>query len=150
MENRMRSLSGIMVVIILSSGIGVAANDIAEGEQWLKWSDQTKLEYVSAYIAGFDSGAFQACKQAEKMWQPKSDELPGKKCRQQIPNHSKQMEYYVSTITSYYHSYPEDRHVTIGRLLDGLGDGGNLSIKRMHQYYGASPGEGAVRTPSQP
>jgi hypothetical protein len=138
MEDCMRSLASILIIVILSSGTSIAANAIAEGEQWLKWSDETKLEYVSAYVVGFDSGVFQACKQAEKMWQSTSTDLPGKKCRQEMPGHTKQIEYYVSTITDFYHSYPEDRYVTIRTLLDGLSDARNLTIQQMHQYYGPS------------
>jgi hypothetical protein len=135
----MRMLASVLAIVILSSGTGIGANAVAEGEQWLKWSDETKLEYASAYVQGFDSGVFQACKQAEKMWQPKSTELPGKKCRQQMPGHTKKIEYYVSTITDYYHSYPEDQYVTIGTLIDGLSDARNLTIQQMHRYYGSSP-----------
>jgi hypothetical protein len=134
----MRFLASVLVIIMLSSVMGIAANGVAEGEQWLKWSDETKLGYVSAYVVGFDSGVSQACKQAEKMWRPKSTALPGRECRQQTPGHSKQLEHYVSTITDYYHSYPEDRYVTIRTLLDGLSDARNLTIQQMHQYYGPS------------
>jgi len=134
----MRSLARVLVIVLLSSVMGIAANDVAEGEQWLKWSDETKFGYVSAYVVGFDSGVFQACKEAERMWRPKSTDLPGRECRQQVPGHSKKLEYYVSTITDYYHSYPEDRYVTIHTLLDGLSDARNLTIEQMHQYYGRS------------
>src|SRR6266481_8035283 len=65
MESHMRLLAGVLVFVILCSGTGIAANAVAEGEQWLKWSDETKLEYVSAYIVGFDSGVFRACKRRE-------------------------------------------------------------------------------------
>ena len=134
----MKSLASVLIIVIFSSVTSFAANAVAEGEQWLKWSDETKLVYVSAYIIGFDNGVFQACKQAEKMWQPKSTELPGRKCRQQIPGHTKQLEYYVSVVTDYYHSYPNDRYVTVRTLLDGLSDARNLTIQQIHQYYGPS------------
>lgn len=134
----MRSLACALVIVIVSSMTSNGANGVAEGEQWLKWSDETKLEYVSAYVVGFDSGVFHACEQAEKMWQQKSTELAATKCRQQVPGHSQQLESYVSAITHYYHSYPDDRYVTIRTLLDGLSDARNLTIQQMHHYYGPS------------
>ncbi len=42
----------------------------------------------------------------------------------------------MRVITDYYRSYPSDRYVPIFKVLEGLSDARNLTIQRMHEYYG--------------
>ena len=64
--------------------------------------------------------------------------MPGEKCIPEHPAYSKNLEKYVGMITEFYHTYPGDKAVPIFKLLDGMSDQRNLTLKQMHEYYGSS------------
>ena len=129
----------VFLAIVLSSGRGFGANAIVEGDDWLKWSDETRVAYVRAYLTGHALGFRDGCEAGQRVYaagKPKG--LPGEKCLPEAPAYSKYLESYATMITEFYRTYPDDKRVTIGRLLDGMSDQRNLTQKQMHEYYGSN------------
>ena len=130
-------LVGVLLALVFNSGGSLGANAIAEGDQWLKWGGETRLEYVSAYLRGNARGFRDGCEAGQEAYSGGNlAGLPGEKCLPKLPKYSNNMEEYVRTITDYYRSYPTDRFVPIFKVLEGLSDSRKLTIQRMHDYYG--------------
>jgi hypothetical protein len=126
---------GVCALLILLCGTSFARDAFSEGDQWLKWSDETRSAYVVAYLWGFEHGFFQGCQIGEEIYSAKPTGLPGEKCIAKIPNDLRRPEQYADIITAYYQSFPSDRRVPIARLLQGLQSNPNLTIQQMHEYY---------------
>jgi hypothetical protein len=128
----------IFLAFVLFSAARVPIRGTGEGNDWLKWNEETRLIYVSAYVIGFDHGFTQGCKTAEETNSVvRSTGLPGDKCIAREPKHPQKLENYVQQITKYYESYPADRFVPIRTLIDSLSDTKNLTLQQIHQYNGA-------------
>jgi hypothetical protein len=134
-----KSLLVVFLAIVLSSGRSLGANAIVEGDDWLKWNDETKLEYVSAYLSGYGRGFRDGCETGQRLYfAGKPKDLPGEKCLPEAASPSKYLENYAAMITAFYRTYPEDKRVPIHTLLDGMSDQKNLTQKQMHEYYGSN------------
>lgn len=105
----------------------------------MKWSDETRLAYVSAYLWGYGRGFRDGCEAGERIYSAgRSRGLPGEKCIPEHPAYSKNLENYAGVITEFYRTYPDDKGVPIFKLLDGMSDQKSLTLKQMHEYYGSS------------
>jgi len=130
-------LSCILLTEILFAPGSMPIRGTGEGNDWLKWSEETRLIYVSAYVVGFDHGFTQGCKMAEETSSvTRSTGLPGEKCIAREPRHPQKLEIYVHQITEYYRTYPSDRFVPIRTLLDSFSDARNFSLQQIHEYSG--------------
>lgn len=131
----------LAVVLILVSGLerAVAAGPLQNGDDWQKWSNETRMVYVCAYLWGRGRGFRDGCEAGEKTYSTgKQRGLPGEKCIPKQPNYSGNLEDYVGGITGYYDAYPTDRYVPIFKALEGLSDAQKLTSQQMHEYYGPS------------
>jgi len=127
----------VLLILVVAPVTCMSVAGIAEGEEWLKWNDGTRLIYVSAYLAGFDRGFTQGCKMAEEVRPiPRSTGLPGENCMAREPGYPKNLEDYVELVTEYYRSYPTDRYVRIRTVLDSLSGARDLTIQQIHAYNG--------------
>lgn len=114
-----------------------ASSVLQTGEDWLKWNEEVRVHYVSAYIWGHGRGFRDGCTTGQQIYSASASRgLPGEKCIGKIPQYSKKLEDYAAMITHFYNSYAEDKQVPIFMLLDGMSDSSNLSIRQMHEYYG--------------
>ena len=120
------------------SEAAVAAGLLENGDDWLKWTDETKTEYVSGYLWGLGRGFGDGCEAGEKTYSRKLQGLPGEKCIPKQPIYSGNLEDYVGSITAYYHAYPTDSCVPISHVLEGLSDARRLPVQQMHQYFPSS------------
>ncbi len=140
----MRGLFSLTTCVVLAlaivSGLGGPSKGGAEGEEWMKWSAEMRLLYVSAFLTGYDRGFDDGCKMAEDADVPRPNGLPGAKCISKEPSHSKSLEAYVDLVTEYYTTYPKDRYVNIRTILQDLSDTRHLSLAQIHQYSG-EPGQ---------
>jgi hypothetical protein len=109
-----------------------------KGDDWLKWSDDSKLAYVSGYVHGQSRGFKDGCTVGEELYSTKMRGLPGEKCIAKAPTYSNALESYIRTITEYYRSYPNDRNVPVFKVLEGLSDGRSLTLRQMHEYFPSS------------
>ena len=129
----------VFFAMVLSSGRSLGANSLKEGDDWLKWSDETRLIYVSAYVSGHARGFRDGCEAGQRIYSVgKSKGLPGEKCIPESPTYSKYLESYVGMITEFYRTYSSDNGVPIWRLLDDMSDKRNLTLKQIHEYNGAN------------
>jgi hypothetical protein len=112
----------------------------ADGEKWLKWSDETRNAYIESYTDGFLDGFVRGCDVGQQTYshtRPKG--LPGEKCVARAPVFSKHVAYYKDKISEFYRSYPKDLAVPISEVLQGLGDERNLSLQQIDEYSGHTP-----------
>lgn len=132
-------LARVLLVLLLAVAVkperSLSATPIAEGEAWLKWSDETRVAYVSAYFWGHARGFRDGCEAAERISAGGKLKRP---CTAEPPVYSKILEDYAGMVTEFYRSYSTDRSVPIFQLLDGMSDKRNLTIQQMHEYFGDS------------
>ena len=140
MHSYLKGLMALLFAVALMSLTSFAADAFEAGDDWLKWNNETRLAYVSAYVHGQGRGFRDGCVVGKKVYSASSSGLPGEKCVTRVPTYSKPLETYAATITEYYRSYPSDQSVPIFKIIEGLSDSRNLSVKQMHDYF-----PGAVR-----
>lgn len=126
------------LLIMTASFLAASASTVLQsGEDWLKWNDETKINYVSAYLWGHARGYRDGCTTGQHIYSGSpSKGLPGEKCIGKQPQYSKKLEGYAAAITEFYVCYPNDKQVPVFQLLDGMSDSHNLSIRQMHEQYG--------------
>jgi len=131
----------LLIAVAFRPTTSLAADAFEAGDDWLRWNNETKAAYVSAYVRGHGRGFRDGCAVGQKLYSVgKSGGLPGEKCVAKLPAYTKPLEGYAATITEYYHTYPGDRHVPIFKVVEGLSDSRALTIQQMHDYF-----PGAVR-----
>jgi len=134
-----RVLLGILLVSMLAAGRASAANPVEDGDAWLKWNNETRMVYVSAYIWGNARGFRDGCVAGEKAYSiGKLRGLPGEKCTPKYANYSRKLKAYADGVTDYYAAYTADRYVPIFNVLEGLSDARKLTVQQMHEYFPAS------------
>jgi hypothetical protein len=130
-----KTLLIFLIVTSVMPTMGFAADAFETGDDWLKWSNDARLAYVSAYLHGQGRGFRDGCVVAEKVYSVNASGLPGEKCIAKVPTYSKPLEVYTATITEYYRSYSSDRNVPIFKILEGLSDARALTLRQMHEYF---------------
>lgn len=94
-------LSLAVSLLILDVGSAVAAGPLENGDNWLKWTDATKTEYVSGYLWGLGRGFRDGCEAGEKTYSAgKLRGLPGAECIPRQTTYSRNLEDYVGSITT--------------------------------------------------
>src|SRR5215475_14239233 len=144
MEGGSMSRRRLFLVFSLAVALGceaLAGNPFETGDIWMRWNDEAKLQYISAYLLGNSRGFRDGCEMGQKLYSADKAGLPGEKCTGKFVKYSKSMEEYVKLITDYYSAYPNDRSVPIFKLIEGLSDARNLAIQKMHAYYGVGKSE---------
>src|SRR5713101_5168326 len=122
-----RVLLTFLIAVAFSPTTSFATDAFEAGNDWLKWNNETRLAYASAYVRGHGRGFRDGCVVGQEVYSVgKSSGLPGEKCVAKLAPYSKPLEEYVAVITEYYHSYPSDREVPIFRVLEGLSDARSL------------------------
>jgi hypothetical protein len=136
MRFRFGASARALAAVLLLSVAATASREIAEGEDWLKWDNNTREQYVWCYVLAFQHGFQSACKATAVPKKPFSastvSELPEESCMAKMPKFSKPIEYYSKKITDFYSSYPADRYAMIRELLDNMVDSGDLTIEQIH------------------
>ena len=135
---RIRNIKVLIPAMVLLCAHCLAMDPFPRGDDWMSWSAETRLAYVSAYVQAYVEGFRVGCdagKEAYATKIPKGD--VGQKCVGKGKTFSMSLENYVDKITEYYRSYPNDRHVHVGTILEGLCDERQLTPQQMHQYYGS-------------
>ena len=134
---QIRRIEVLILAMVLICAQCLAMDPFPKGDDWMSWSAETKLAYVSAYVQAFAEGFRVGCdagKEAYAKKKPKWD--GGERCVGRGKTFSKSEEEYVDKITEYYRSYPTDRRVQVRKILEGLCDERQLAPQQMHQYYG--------------
>jgi hypothetical protein len=115
----------------------LAMNPFPRGDDWMSWSAETRLAYVAAYVQAYGEGFRVGCFAGQEAYATKIPKWDaGERCVGRGKTFSNPEEDYVDKITAYYRSYPADRHVLVGKVLEGLCDERQLTPQQMHEYYG--------------
>ena len=123
MYGHSRVLVSVLAGLAFVSTTTPAGDTLDAGRDWLKWGNQTRLAYVSAYLHGQGRGFRDGCILAQGLYSAgEPSGLPGETCVARAPSYSRNLEDYVAKITEYYRSYPGDRNVPIFEVLEGLSD----------------------------
>ena len=130
-----------LFVVVASLQNACASSVLQTGEDWLTWNEDSRVNYVSAYLSGHARGFRDGCETGQQIYTvSRSKGLPGEECIRKEPQYSRKLEDYAAKITEFYNSYPQDNRVPVLKLLDGMSDRRNLSIRQMHGYYGTPSG----------
>jgi hypothetical protein len=109
------------------------------GDDWSAWSNDTRISYISTYMFGYARGFRDACETGQEIYSnDKLPRAPRDKCFERAYKYSKNLEDYAEKITAYYREFPNDRKVPVFKLIEGLSDSRNLTLQKMHEYYGSS------------
>lgn len=107
-----------------------------EGDDWLRWTDDHREDYVRGYILGRAEGYTDACYRMEKHWPTPitlSDKNnPLSKCLKEMPDFSRGPAYFARQVTDLYTKYPENRILLTTEVLEELGKG--KTIQDIHQH----------------
>jgi hypothetical protein len=118
----------------------VQPDQIGQGGQWLSWSQEKKITYVTGFLDGYTSGTYHLCESADALFKVK---YPKRMIRQAMPgaeasvlcfssrnDYSKQysrtgMDFssYADVITEFYTKHFDYSAVAFSELLIFLGDG---------------------------
>ena len=141
-ENRMRNHEKTFLIFVWAvltyCGQCFGATALPAGDDWSNWSDDTRIGYISTYILGYARGFRDGCETGQGIYSKgEPTRTPREKCFDKAYRYSKNLEDYAELITEYYRTYPSDRKVPVFKLVEGLSDNRNLTLQKMHRYYGS-------------
>jgi hypothetical protein len=126
----------ITLALIFNPAKSFSQDHLSDGDQWLKWGDETRIAYVAGFFWGYERGYFEGCDVGEQVYAKKRTGRPGEKCTARMSKQRiKSPEEYAELVTNYYRTYPADRYVDLLELLEGLQRDPNLRIQDMHKHY---------------
>jgi len=120
-----------------------------EGKIWLQWGESQRKGFVLGYVWGIDRGFHNGCSAlAQSSSTPDSidhskgpDPLdnPLQHCMEKLPTFSKEGSYYVTRITKFYETYPQDQDLPLRQLFAQLEDSSNnKTLEQIHSWYHTS------------
>jgi len=125
------------VGLIFVAGSAFAARGHAEGDDWLQWNNDVRMQYLSSYLGAFSHGFHSACKAMQGAeTTSKSGEPPMKICMRNLPTYGKTLDLYAGEITQFYQQYPSDRFATVQEIMDYLSDSRGLNVQQIHEDLG--------------
>jgi hypothetical protein len=57
-------VAAVLLVLCLSCPSGRALRNGSEGEEWVKWTEETRIMYIRGYVTGLREGIGAGCHQA--------------------------------------------------------------------------------------
>ena len=107
-----------------------------EGDEWLKWGNNTRKIYVRAYAQGLEVGFLRGCDQAVGGAKPRPRAAVAlenlDECASHVPSDRDAMKM-VSAVTTFYTKYPDQRSLDISDILLGLYAGSSLN--QIHEDF---------------
>ncbi len=153
MSRATRHLLVVSVFTLLLS-VDIAAqvrpDQVGQGGQWLSWSQERKITYLTGFLDGYLSGTYHLCDTADKLFKVKdpsrvsSQAMPGAEasvlCLASRNNYSKQyssagmdLSPYADIITEFYTKHPDYAAVPFPELMLFLGDGKCDTADQLYQ-----------------
>jgi hypothetical protein len=109
----------------------------SEGQEWLSWDAGTRATYVRAYIHGLQEGYSKGCEAGIAAAQPrlKYDDAVRihQDCWSRFPISTQDSDKFISSITRFYSTYPNQRFLYISDVLDALHAG--RSVEQIHEHF---------------
>src|SRR4029077_14359154 len=117
-----------------------------EGKMWTQWDESQRKGFVWGYIWGLERGYHNGCKELssalpspvtiDPLNGPDPLKNPLLECMLKTPVFSKGFEYYVTQITTFYETYPQDRDLPLRQLFAQLADSSsNKTLEQIHSWY---------------
>jgi hypothetical protein len=103
----------------------------AEGNEWMNWSADRRSGYVQGVLVGSTWGYLQACAEAGVIAHSVPDLQND--CLKQAPNVRFSAEQYVALMTEFYSKYPQDRALSMRRLLTKLSEP-QVTVDGVHKW----------------
>jgi hypothetical protein len=125
MRNKLLLRLVFIVVLIFIATSTCRANWICcEGDEWLKWSAQTRSVYIRAYASGNIQGYARGCSEGlvastPQMTGPYSMEA-SKRCSEKAMITDRDSSHFADQITKFYQDFPQQRFLRISDILIGL------------------------------
>lgn len=93
-------LLGVLLGVALSPGRSFAQNPLSAADDWSKWSGETRLAYVTAYLWGYGRGFRDGCVAGQRTYSAAEPAgLPGEEC---IPKHQTYIEEHGRLCARYH------------------------------------------------
>jgi hypothetical protein len=117
-----------------------------EGKLWLQWDESQRKGFVWGYIWGLDRGYHNGCDSLyaaspslvtiDPSKGPDPLKNPLQECMLKLPVFSKPIAYYVTQITNFYGTYPQDQDLPLRQLFAQLADSSsNKTLEQIHSWY---------------
>jgi hypothetical protein len=127
----------ILGIVVMWSLPVKAAQDGSEGEEWMKWDNNTRRVYVRAYVQGSMNGFNRGCDDGVSSAQPNAQGEAVLRfmtaCLSRSPISQRDSMKMVDQITDFYTRYPAQRFLDISDVLLGLHAG--LTRDQIHEHY---------------
>jgi hypothetical protein len=108
-----------------------------EGEEWMKWTPETRAVYIRAYATGLQKGNTAGCHAgvlASSSGDSGGADLKAiAKCLAMYPFLNGDPLRFVQPITSFYEAYPEQRYLDIADVLVEASKG--YSTAEIHEHF---------------
>jgi len=107
------------------------------GDDWLRWSESEREQYVSAYVEGMSEGFREGCDTALEATQPPADGQrlleANARCADHAPFSGRNLDLFIPLVTSFFQKYPEhrkQRNLGVSRVLRSLDEG--RTVEQIH------------------
>lgn len=128
------TLAAVVLLLFLCCPALHAVRNGSEGEDWLKWTPETRAVYIQGYFTGFWEGLGTGCHQGASVLTSGPSYLRAvKKCNESYPRPNVDPITFAPLVTSFYEAYPRLRSVDIRDVLyEGVM---GLSIAQIHEHF---------------
>lgn len=141
MRVRPTNLTLWLLVCVLSLGAAVferIPEEPGRGEEWLRWSKETRELLIYAYVVGYQEGSIDSCAIADELFAPGKmyqdpKEFPMARCMLKMKQYSRPIDFYTGTITRFYKRFPDDRKFPARSVLRKLYDGADTTLQNLHE-----------------
>jgi hypothetical protein len=121
------SCIAILLAIVLVVRPLAAQRQCCQGDLWLKFDQSSRERYVDGYFLGYSRGHEKGCEDAAKRHNSSTDD-----CGIQPLDLSKDTQFYVRSLTTFYTRYPDARDIYIYEILELLGE--NLTLEEIYKH----------------
>lgn len=101
------------IVALVACAHQHSATLFPDGEDWLRWSESEREQYVSAYVEGMSEGFRNGCSTALEAALPPADGQryldANARCADHAPFSGRNLDAFIPSITLFFQKYPEHR-----------------------------------------
>jgi hypothetical protein len=121
----------LCVVLLLTIALEVrplaAQRQCCQGDVWLHFDNSSRERYVEGYALGYTRGHEKGCEDAAQR-----HNSSGGDCGIQLLDLSKDTQFYVKSLTTFYTRYPDARDIYMYEILELLGE--NLTLEEIYKH----------------
>ena len=110
------------------------------GDDWLRWNEFEKEQYVSAYVEGINEGFRDGCEAALEATLPPADGQKlldaNARCTEHAPFSGRDLNAFVPSVTLFFQRYPEhrqQRNLGVSEVLRRLDAG--KTVEQIHVEF---------------